>query len=418
MVGTQTSSEINPKKNLSLKTIPEITAATFQIATKTVGPNQLQISYKCNNNKTAVITHTFTSEQEQLNIKTLIPNCNAELSLLADGSVIINGCDPKLNLQVKSPATIINTAEFSCNRLQLNAKRLLLQNNITTTRSCVLSYAHKLENYGKLTVGTILNCRGEMGAILRNFDTMVAKDDACFNDKLGEDIVGIINYGLIYSDRYLKINARKLYNYNSILSSHEIISFGKQLFNAGTIFSEKLVGLDYRGSLINKHNGIIASNGDVRLFRNNYKSNADVEQLDSSTLINQGKVKALNTLMVSNDLGIITNKTTGTLEGSQIKVGGGQFINDGKVTGSQQLEVILSHDNGRWYNKSNGQVQTKKLLCASARLVNNGVIYTKNELAGLLTKTLENQLQGQMLSDANMGLIALEQITNDCLIKA
>ena len=230
----------------------------------------------------------------------------------------------------------------------------------------------------------------------------------------------IINKGLIYAKQGMTFNVEQLYNYCSILSSKEILGLGKKLFNLGTIFGENDVKFIYRDYLINNNDGIIASGNDLNLMRHDHNKSIDVDDLQQSSLINQGKViatKKLSVFNLYNNAGIITNEINGLLKAEAIVLGGDQFINDGNVIGKQQLEMTLSCENGRWYNTSTGNVHTQNLNCVLDQLYNEGAIHAQQEIIALLA-TLENQLKGHIISDANMRLTTLKRLTNDWLIKA
>ena len=397
---------------------PEVTSLVLEISPSTSNPNEIQVYYKYGNNKGAIIPCVFSSEQEQASIKELIPDCDVDIYFLKDGSVKIGGGNQKLNLSIKTDATIESTAKLTCKTLQLAAKSLLLQNNVTTSEGCALSYTQQLENKGKLTAGTNLNCVGAAAASLTNRGTMFANGNAKFNHNPLNGTTKIINHGLIGAQQDLTIHTKQLYNYNSILSSQNIIGLGKKLFNLGIIFGDKDVKLSYLDHIINSHLGVIASNDALSLIRRDHNKPIDVDELQpTSNLINQGRIIGVNKLDLFDSSGIISNERNSLLKSNSIIVGGKQFINDGNIVGDQKLEIILSHLDGYWYNKSMGEVHTKNLHFVLDKLVNEGNIHAQQELNSLLT-TLKNQLQGQILSDVKMRLTAFEQIINDCLIKA
>ena len=397
---------------------PEVTSLVLEISPSTSNPNEIQVYYKYGNNKGAIVPCVFSSEQEQASIKELIPDCDVDIYFLKDGSVKIGGGNQKLNLSIKTDATIESTAKLTCKTLQLAAKSLLLQNNVTTSEGCALSYTQQLENKGKLTAGTNLNCVGAAAASLTNRGTMFANGNAKFNHNPLNGTTKIINHGLIGAQQDLTIHTKQLYNYNSILSSQNIIGLGKKLFNLGIIFGDKDVKLSYLDHIINSHLGVIASNDALSLIRRDHNKPIDVDELQpTSNLINQGRIIGVNKLDLFDSSGIISNERNSLLKSNSIIVGGKQFINDGNIVGDQKLEIILSHLDGYWYNKSMGEVHTKNLHFVLDKLVNEGNIHAQQELNSLLT-TLKNQLQGQILSDVKMRLTAFEQIINDCLIKA
>lgn len=382
---------------------------SFTIVVKKLDDGQLQIKYKYDNQATASKKYTFSETQQELNLKDLIPDDNAELSCLVDGSVLIHGCDRACNLSITSDAIISNTKAFNCHRLSLDAKSIVLQHNVKVKNSGALLYKERLDNWVKLKTGTNLDCKGGDRSILNNRGIFYAKEKAQVAAHK------ILNRGLIFAIKDVVINGKKLYNRSLILAMHNLNSLGRELQNSGIMFGSEVDLLVHR-YLINSNCGTIKSNGDLRLCSttNSMRAIRSGEIDQSGGLINQGKIIAGKNLVARSAWSIFNNANS-VIEAASVTLSGKELINAGQVLSNGELEVILSAADGYLYNQESGKFESKNFFCSSDRLVNEGVIHTFKPIEGLL-RTLNNQLLGKISSDAKICLMGLKQIINDGLI--
>jgi hypothetical protein len=406
-----------PNENfIDVDAIEEEPSVTFELTTVIVGVNQVKIECKYGDKKYIIANH-FAQEQDAFNIKELIPDLNLDLAVTKDGSIIINGGDPKVNLKLKTNASIMNTSPFSCNTLEAKANSVLLYHDITVNNDCYVDYNEHLGIRGKLKVARTLGCKGLPGSVITNYGGIFAHR-ARFND-VNQLSAKLINHGLIVTKQELELGSKSLYNYGAVLAA-KLLSFGKSLFNTGTIFTDQGISLNYSDSLNNLATGMIASNNKIHLRRYNEHDFIDLDELPPTiSLFNQGKVITLDKLVLSTlskHAEIIANDTGGLLKAADIGVIGIQFVNEGKIIGEQQIKVRLSANKGHWYNKSQGEVATKHLDCIVEQITNDGKIAAQQEITSLL-QNLRNLYQGE-ISGNTISLIALEKIINDGIIKA
>lgn len=449
---------ITNSKKISLKNIDAFLvevesskpAIVVNIKVNLLTYGNLQLNYR-HNSQDKEVTYTFPEHQEQISIATLIPSCCEGLYLFRDGSIVIDYCEEGVDLALKSSGTIINTSDFSGVRLHLDAKRLILKHNISIKRSCKLVYKEALDNYAILDVGATLDCRGSTKAELNNYGAIKVQGKGYFNFATKEPLARVFNYGLLYAEQGLCLKARGLANHNSILSTANIIFSIKKMVNHGIILSNNSISLIYQKYVINGDYGVIASNEELRIGRisdtvdsnlstESKKSEPEISSLDETidniaenfkgqdilikaptaktvSVINQGKILALTKIYIGNSEAIVTNKTTGLLQAPHIDILGTILVNDGKILGKQKFEITLVSSDGRFYNNNTGQVETKRINCNPIKLINMGYIHAQQAINGVL-HSLDNQTQGQILVDAKMRLMAVEKITNDCLIQS
>ena len=388
----------------------------FKLTTKVISANEVQVKCKFGN-KDYCITHYFANEQDKINIKDLIADCNLDLSIANDSSITINHCDPKYNLELITDAIISNTSSFSCNQLKATANSLFLYHEVTIDNNCYLSYSEHLGNRGKLKVGDTLICNGAAKATITNYGSIFVNNRIKFND-VANATTRIINHGVIAAKKELNATTKQLYNYGLILSSKKMIGFGKNLLNLGIILADQYTSLNYSDYLVNRESGIIASGDEMHLRRLDCHDVIDVDELPpTSNLVNQGKLIAANKLILfASNNGIIVNQHGGLLKAACTNVISDHFINEGTLLSEQQLKVVLSANNGHWYNKNNGIVTTKHLECVLDQLTNDGTINAQQEILSLL-QVLKNSSEGIIASD-KIRLTALEKIINNNIIKA
>ena len=384
-----------------------------------VNSEQIKITYTTCQHEDVDVIYTFAPYEQQLNIKSLLPDIEANIDFLVDGSVVINECDPNYDINIKTNANITVVNEINCNRLTLSGNSIFLKHNIKSVNRCTLEYQEQLENHGKLlVVGSSLEFIGTRGSKLINFGVIDTRGVITFNIKNSHHWSKLINYGLIFSRQDIFMNTFGVYNFNSIFSKAKITAIAKEIFNCGIIFAEQDLGFRYSYDLINGNNAIIASNRDLYLtglasIFSKERSRENVER--QKVFINNGTIKSLRNLGVSS--AAINNAATGLMQANRVSIYGARFANDGHINGTNKIEIsALSDIEGFCYNGKTGVIQTVNLCCSIEELVNEGKIVVQQEFK--LLKNLKKKIDEEMLSHTNTSLWFLERLINDTVMQA